>query len=44
MGSRKRLGDLLQEKGLLTEEELNEALKLQRELQGKLGDALVKLA
>lgn len=43
MGSRKRLGDLLQEKGLLTEEELNEALKLQRESGEKLGDALVKL-
>lgn len=43
MGSRKRLGDLLQEKGLLTEEELNAALKLQRESGEKLGDALVKL-
>lgn len=43
MGSRKRLGDLLQEKGLLSDEKLAKALNLQRESGEKLGDALIKL-
>lgn len=43
MGRRKRLGDILQEKGLLSQEQLNEALEYQRTTGDKLGEALIKL-
>lgn len=38
-----RLGDLLVKSGLLTEEKLKSALKIQMEQGGKLGDVLIRL-
>ncbi|NLM38515.1 MAG: Flp pilus assembly complex ATPase component TadA [Firmicutes bacterium] len=43
MGRRKRLGDILRERGLLTDDELRLALERQRESGEKLGEALIKL-
>ncbi len=43
MGRRKRLGDILRERGLLTDEELGLALERQRETGEKLGEALINL-
>lgn len=43
MAPRKRLGDILQDGGLITEEQLKEALEMQRRSGEKLGEALVKL-
>ena len=40
---RKRLGDLLVDAGVITSEQLSEALKKQRELGMKLGETLVEL-
>ena len=40
---RKRLGDLLVDAGVVTSEQLGEALKKQRELGLKLGDTLIEL-
>lgn len=40
---KKKLGDLLVENGMLTEEQLIEALKYQRKNELRLGDALVEL-
>lgn len=41
MAPRKRIGDLLVESGLITEEQLLDALKEQRELKMRLGDVLI---
>lgn len=41
MSRRKRIGDLLVEAGLLTEEKLQQALKEQKELNMRLGDVLI---
>ncbi|MCB4755692.1 MAG: Flp pilus assembly complex ATPase component TadA [Elusimicrobia bacterium] len=41
--SRKRLGDYLVDLGFITEEQLNEALKEQKEKGGKLGAILIQL-
>ena len=41
--SRKRLGDLLIEVGMITQEQLNTAIDLQKKSGEKLGDALTKL-
>jgi len=43
VGRRKRLGDILRERGLLTDDELRLALERQRESGEKLGEALIKL-
>ncbi len=43
MNSKKRLGDLLIEQGIITEEQLKFALGKQRELGKKLGNVLVEL-
>ncbi len=43
MGRRKRLGDILRERGLLTDDELRLALERQRESGEKLGETLIKL-
>lgn len=43
MKPRRRLGDILIERGLLNDEQLGEALKMQRESGEKLGTALVEL-
>ena len=43
VGRRKRLGDILRERGLLTDEELGLALERQRETGEKLGEALINL-
>ena len=43
MARRKRLGDILQEKGLLDRDQLRRALEMQRQSGEKLGEALVKL-
>ena len=43
MTRRKRLGDILQEKGLINESQLEDALTMQRQSGEKLGDALIKL-
>ena len=40
---RKRLGDLLVDAGVVTSEQLGEALKKQRELGLKLGETLIEL-
>ncbi|MBU2103350.1 MAG: ATPase, T2SS/T4P/T4SS family [Candidatus Omnitrophota bacterium] len=39
----KRLGDILVSEGILTEEQLNDAIALQKKEGGKLGEVLVKL-
>ena len=41
---RKKLGEILVEEGLLREEQIQEALKTQKETGGLLGEVLVKLA
>ncbi|MCC2686632.1 MAG: type secretion system protein [Paenibacillaceae bacterium] len=41
MAVRKRIGDLLMEAGLITEEQLQAALKEQRDLKMRLGDVLI---
>lgn len=41
MAVRKRIGDLLVESGLISEEQLQNALKEQRELKMRLGDVLI---
>lgn len=41
MNKRKRLGDLLVDAGLITQEQLMEALKLQKTLDKKLGEVLI---
>lgn len=41
VAQRKRLGDILQERGLLSEEQLKQALEVQRESGEKLGEVLV---
>ncbi|MEM2991216.1 MAG: type II secretion system ATPase GspE [Halobacteria archaeon] len=38
-----RLGEILIKRGVITEEQLNEALNLQREKKGRLGEHLIKL-
>ena len=43
MRRRKRLGEILQQKGLLDEGQLGQALEMQRRSGEKLGEALVKL-
>ena len=43
MSRRKRLGEILQERGLITHEQLIEALKIQKKTGDKLGDVLVKI-
>ncbi|HHT73835.1 MAG TPA: Flp pilus assembly complex ATPase component TadA [Firmicutes bacterium] len=43
VAQRKRLGDILQERGLLSKEQLREALEFQRTTGDKLGEALIKL-
>jgi len=43
MTPRKRLGDILQDKGLLSDEELQKALEVQRQTGERLGEAVVKL-
>ena len=43
MGRRKRLGDILRERGSLTDDELRLALERQRESGEKLGETLIKL-
>ena len=43
MAQRKRLGDILQERGLLSKEQLKQALDYQRSTGDKLGTALMKL-
>lgn len=40
--ARKRIGDLLYEAGILTAEQLNEALKFQKQSKGRLGDILIE--
>src|SRR2546423_9987098 len=40
---RRRLGDIIVERGLVTPYELEEALRIQRENGGKLGEVLVEL-
>ncbi|WP_419873958.1 GspE/PulE family protein [Candidatus Pristimantibacillus sp. PTI5] len=40
-GTRKRIGDLLVESGVITDEQLQQALVLQRELKTRLGDVLI---
>ena len=41
--SRRKLGELLIESGLLTDETLNEALKIQKETKKRLGEALIDM-
>jgi hypothetical protein len=41
--ARRRLGDIFVERGLITDEQLQEALANQRESGGKLGEILVEL-
>ena len=41
MNRRKRLGDMLIELNYITENDLKEALKIQRETGGKVGEVLV---
>ena len=41
--SKRRLGDIFVERGLITEEQLHEALAEQKEKGGKLGEILVEL-
>ncbi len=41
--ARKRIGDLLYEAGILTAEQLNEALKYQKQSKGRLGDVLIEM-
>jgi len=41
--AKKRLGDIIVERGLVTPDQLNEALRVQRERGGKLGEVLVEL-
>lgn len=41
--ARRRLGDIFVERGLITEDQLREALDHQRETGGKLGEILVEL-
>ncbi len=45
MGSaaKRRLGDIIVERGLITAEQLDHALEVQRESGGKLGEVLVEL-
>ena len=45
MGSaaKRRLGDIFVERGIISEEQLHEALEQQRETGGKLGEVLVEL-
>ena len=45
MGSaaKRRLGDIFVERGIISEEQLREALEQQRETGGKLGEVLVEL-
>jgi predicted transcriptional regulator len=45
MGSaaKRRLGDIFVERGIISEEQLHEALEQQRESGGKLGEVLVEL-
>jgi hypothetical protein len=41
--AKRRLGDIIVERGLITEEQLNHALEVQRESGSKLGEVLVEL-
>jgi hypothetical protein len=41
--AKRRLGDIFVERGLITEEQLQEALSVQRDTGVKLGEALVEL-
>src|SRR5436309_8700964 len=41
--AKKRLGDIIVERGLVTADQLEEALRVQREQGGKLGEVLVEL-
>ncbi len=41
--ARKRIGDLLYEAGILSAEQLNEALKYQKQSKGRLGDVLIEM-
>jgi Cdc6-like AAA superfamily ATPase len=41
--AKRRLGDIVVERGLITAEQLEHALKVQRESGGKLGEVLVNL-
>lgn len=43
MAKRKRLGDILQERGLITREQLREALEIQRTTGDKLGETVIQL-
>ena len=43
MTPRKRLGDILQDRGLLSSEQLQKALEMQRQTGERLGEAVVKL-
>ncbi|MBO4309655.1 MAG: Flp pilus assembly complex ATPase component TadA [Lachnospiraceae bacterium] len=42
-GNRIRVGDLLVQKGYLTEDQLSQALEMQREQKGKLGEVLINM-
>ena len=41
--ARKRIGDLLYEAGIISAEQLNEALKQQKQSKGRLGDVLIEM-
>jgi hypothetical protein len=41
--AKRRLGDIIVERGLVTAEQLDQALEVQRESGGKLGEVLVEL-
>jgi hypothetical protein len=41
--AKRRLGDIIVERGLITAEQLDQALEVQRESGGKLGEVLVEL-
>ena len=42
-GNRIRVGDLLVQKGYITEDQLSQALEEQREQKGKLGEVLISM-
>ncbi|WP_042162892.1 GspE/PulE family protein [Paenibacillus gorillae] len=42
-GTRKRIGDLLLESGVITEQQLHEALEQQRDTKSRLGDVLISM-
>ena len=42
-GNRIRIGDLLVQKGYITDDQLSQALEQQREQKGKLGEVLISM-